>query len=208
MGGLRHRQYLQPGAFLLDAEVALLIDGGAANERGVDGEWLVEEPLPASQLDDLDEVFVGDVVQAATLLARINEGVQPDVRDETGAAGGDFAEHLGHHALRKVVGLEAALQRHPPHFRGHGPIAGHDPLDQPLQRNLAEATLRLVADAGAVDEGQVVRAARLQKVLAQAAQQQVGFRRPPPEPSTTSVPCSGIIAAASTALRIGLRMGV
>ena len=121
------------------------------------GKGLIEEPFAVMDGDQLDEILVGGAVELASLVARIDEGVQPDVGDQAGAAGGDLAEELGHHSLREVVRLEAALQRHAAHCRCHRPVAGDNAADQAIEGEHAEPALGLVADAGAVDEGQVAR---------------------------------------------------
>ncbi len=57
--GHRLRQHVERQRFLLHAEVAERIGAGRADQRDVDRRGLVEQPLLAIDLDQLDEVFLG-----------------------------------------------------------------------------------------------------------------------------------------------------
>ena len=68
--------------------MVMLPDGSAVvprMKRDVDLGGLVEQPLLAVDLDQLDEVFGGHVVDLAAAVARVDEGVQADLGEQARA---------------------------------------------------------------------------------------------------------------------------
>ena len=118
--------------FFFHGDVAVLVGGGAAQQGGVDGEGVVEEPVPPGEVDELDEVFAGAGVELAAGVARVDEGAQPDVGDGARLAGGDIAEKVADDALGEVVGFDLVLCRQLAHARRQVPV----PADHALAPGL------------------------------------------------------------------------
>ena len=64
------------------------------NERHVDRRRLIEQPLLAIDLDQLDEIFFRPRVDFAATEARIDVGMQAHASEKTRAAGGAAAVEL------------------------------------------------------------------------------------------------------------------
>ena len=69
-------------------------------KRDLDRERLVEQPLLAVDLDELDDVVRGHVVDLAAALARIDEGGEADLGEQAGLARGEVAVEVRDDALR------------------------------------------------------------------------------------------------------------
>ena len=104
--GLRHRQHLAEDRLLLHGDVAVLVRGRAAQEADVDRERLVEQELLAPERHELDEVLGRAPALAAAAVARVDEGVEPGLRQEARPSGRDLARQLRQRALRQRVALD------------------------------------------------------------------------------------------------------
>ena len=108
--GLRHSGNVHRANFTVYGAVAALIAVGSAQEYDVDREALVQQALLALDLDQLDQIFLGDVVELAAAVARVSKGVQTNVRDGTDVVCGDITIHVSDNALREVVRLDLVFQ--------------------------------------------------------------------------------------------------
>ena len=88
------RQIVQDQRLALHADIAVGVGRGAAKDRDIDRDGLVEQPLLSVDLHHPDEIPRADRIQLAPALARIDEGAEPDPAQQTGAPSGDFAEKL------------------------------------------------------------------------------------------------------------------
>ena len=79
-----HREHLALDRLALHREVAVLVGGRPADHGDVDREGVEQQPFPAAERDDLDEVLGRPGVLLATGLARIDERAKPDLGDQPG----------------------------------------------------------------------------------------------------------------------------
>jgi hypothetical protein len=93
-----------------------------------------------------------------------------------GAAGGDVAEQVRDHALRKVVGLDLIGNGHLLQFRRKAPMATDHALDQSLMGEMIEAAVLAVALARGIDQGEVARLSLRMGCIAFALEV-IGFER-------------------------------
>ena len=162
LGGHRHREIVEGERLLLHGDIAHGVGGGAADERDRHRRDLVEQPFVAFELDQLDDVARGDLVDAAALVPRVDEGVQADLGERAGLAACEIAEQLGDDALRQIVGVDFFIERQLAH-RGHAsPIAGHHFAQQSLVAETAQAFGLAVALAGGGEQAQIARRAGLE----------------------------------------------
>ena len=70
LGRHRDRQVVEDQRLALHADIAVGVGGGAADDRDVDRDRLVEQPLPAVDLHHPDEIGCADQVQLAAAQAR------------------------------------------------------------------------------------------------------------------------------------------
>src|SRR5689334_18624606 len=84
-------------------------------------------PLLAVDLHQAHELLGGTGIDAAAAMARVDERVQPDVREGAGLAGGDVAEQVREHALRQVIGLDLVGDRELLQRGDQPPVAAHHP---------------------------------------------------------------------------------
>ena len=139
----------------LHGGVAARVGGGGAQEGDVDREGAVEQPLLAVDLEEADDVFSGALIDAAALLARVDEGAQADLGEHARLGAGDFAVELGDDTERQVVGLDAVLDRHLGELRDERPVAADATLDQAVVGEAVEAPVAAVARGGGEDQRQV-----------------------------------------------------
>ena len=144
-------------------DVARRIGRGAADQRHVDGEGLVEKPFLAAQVDQLDQILDRDRVELAATLPRIDEGAQADLAQGAGPVRGDLAVEVGDASKRQVVGLDGVVERKLGDLRNEGPMAADNTLEQGLVGEPVEATLLAVPRSGGKHQGQVLRLAPVQE---------------------------------------------
>ena len=151
----------------LHGGVAARVGGGGAQEGDVDREGAVEQPLLAVDLEEADDVLGGAFVDAAALLAGVDEGAQADLGQHAGLGAGDLAVELGDDAERQVVGLDAVLDRHPGELRHQRPVAADAALDQAVMGEAVEAAVAAIAWGGGEDQRQVAGVAGGEEALLQ-----------------------------------------
>ena len=81
VGGERGRVDIDVGRLLVEADVAVRIGEGAADQRHVDRKRLVAQQLAAIDFDHLGEIVLGALVHAPALKARVDERAKADVRE-------------------------------------------------------------------------------------------------------------------------------
>ncbi len=150
---------------LLHGDVAVEVGCGAADERDMDRESLVEEIVLAVDGHQADDVFGGLRIQLAAAQAWIDESAETDVRQRTGFAGGDVAEQMGDDALRQIPGLDLVLDGQRLQFWREAPMAADDPGDQSFVAQMVEAARLAVALAGGIDQSQSSWCAGLHEAL-------------------------------------------
>jgi hypothetical protein len=176
--GLGDRDRLVEDALVLDRDVAVLVGGGAADQRHVDPRRAVEQPLLAVEVDALDDLLGGGRIELAALDARIDEGLQADLGDQPGAARRHLARQHHQDALRQVVGLDAALhdQLHQ-HRPAHAEVAADDALDHARLGEVEDAPVLAVAEPAGVPDGHVARVAGGLEALADGDRDLLGEAR-------------------------------
>ena len=58
-GSLRHGEHLAKYGFLLHRDIAIFISSGAAQKCDIHMHWLIKQPLPTGNFDQLNQVFPG-----------------------------------------------------------------------------------------------------------------------------------------------------
>ena len=171
--GLRHRDHLAEDGFVLHGDVAVLVRGGAADERNVDVERLEEQVVLAVDLHEFDQIVRGLQALPPAVEARIDEGAEADMRDEAGAAGGHLARQLRQTALRQRVGLDLVGGGHALDRRRVDQGAADDALEQAGMGEMADAAIGAVAEADRMHGGEIAWAPFRLEALADGADQGV-----------------------------------
>ena len=155
----RQRQRVAGQRLPLHRDVAGRVGGGAANDRDIDREGLVEQVLLAADLHQLDQVLGRHLIQLAAAETRIGERTEPDPGQVPGLARGDIPVEVRHRAERHVVALDLVAGDELVQRGYSGPVPADDPLDQAgLSQPVGAAGLP-VAGADAEHQGQVARLA-------------------------------------------------
>ncbi len=155
--GHGHRQHLALDGLAFHGQVAVLVGGRAPDDRHVDGERVVQQPLASAQRDQLDEVLGRGRVLLAAGLARIDVRPKADRGDQPRPPGRDLAHQLREHALRERVGLDLVGLDQRAEARLVADVAADRPPHEPRDAELREAAFGEVADADHAHGGQVAR---------------------------------------------------
>ena len=144
---------------------------------------MVEEPLAPTQRHHLDQVLGRARVLLAARVARVDEGVEPDVGDESGPPAGDLAAQQRQNSLREgirldLVGLDEGAER------GFiSDVRADRPPHQARQSELGETPLAKVADAYDANRREVPRMALLAVDVGQRVDEQLGHGVAGPGPA-------------------------
>ena len=166
-------QAVEGESLLLEGDVAGRVRRGAADEGDVDLGGGVEQPFLAIDLNELDDLVRRHLVHAGAAMARIDIGMQADLGEEAGLAGGACAVELRDHALGQVVADDLVVLGGLGHFRHAAEICGDDALQQALVVEAAGAEAFAVAGAGGHDQGQAARGARVDEALLQGGMERL-----------------------------------
>ena len=169
----RHRrgQAVERQRLPLHRDVAGDVRRGAADQRDVDREGLVEQPLAAGHFHQFDKVFRRYTVDLAAVLARIDEGTQTHPRQQARALAGDVAVELGNAAKRQIIRLDLVIERQAAELRHQRPMSADGTLDQPLMRETIEAAVLAVAGGGGEHQRQAGGLTRFEETLLDRDQQ-------------------------------------
>ena len=160
---LRERKHVVVEHLVLHADVAVRVTRGAAQDGAVQGECRVEQALLPAQHDQLDQFLGRACIEPAAVVARVHESVQANLRNHPRLLPGDRAEHLRHHALRPVVGLDLVGHRQCAQPRGGAPVPADDAPDHAFVAVPPRAADGPVALARGVEERQVARMAGVEE---------------------------------------------
>jgi hypothetical protein len=174
LGRHRHGEIVEGEGFALHRDVAEGIRRGAPHEGDVDLADLVEQPLLTIDFDQTDDVPGGGGIDPATAVAGIDEGVESDLGEGTGFAGGQIPEQLADDSLRQVIGLDAVVECQLRHLRHAAPVARHHPAQQAFVAQVIEPQGLAVALAGGGEQRQVLWAAGGEEAALQRRQQGLG----------------------------------
>ena len=148
-------QCLQSRTFMLHADIAIFIGRRTANQGDVGDGGLVEQVFTATQVDDLDQVLRGGVVHFAAFLARIDIGMESNVRDHPGLFRRHGAIELANDTLREVVGLDLVADDQLLHeLQLQAEIPSDDPLQQALVGQSIQAFTGKGTNPGRMNDGQ------------------------------------------------------
>ena len=155
----RHRQRVAGQRLPLHGDVAGRVSGGAANDRDIDREGLIEQVFLAADLHQLDQILGRHLVQLAAAETRIGERAEPDPGQVPGFARGDIPVQVRHRAKRHVIALGLVTGDELVQLGHTGPVPADDPLDQAGLGQPVGAIGCPVAWADAEDQGQIARPA-------------------------------------------------
>jgi hypothetical protein len=184
---LRARQHLAGNRLLLHGDVAVLVRGGAAQKDDVERQRLEAQPFLAVDRHQLDEILLGARALAPAELARIDEGVQPGLGDEAGAAARHLPHQLRQHALRQRVGLDLVVAGEVDQHRRVDQRAGHAALEHARVGKARGALLRPVADADHMDQTKIARLPFVQEALLDRRQDRFRNRMPAARPADQNI---------------------
>jgi len=139
LGRHRQRQVVEGERLALHGDVAGEVRRRAAQDRNRDRERLVEQPLLAVDRHDPNEILMRAPVDAAALLARVNERAQADLGERAGTMACNVAKELRQRSEREVVSLDAAFDRHRRELRHETPMSTDRPPDETCARQAIEA---------------------------------------------------------------------
>ena len=164
---LRHRGHVQRADLAVYGAVAVFVAVGSAQEYDIDREALIQQALLPLDVDDLDQILLGHIVELAAAVARVGKGLEADVGDRANVVRRDIAVHMRNNALRQVVRLDLVGQRQLSQTGRAVPVAANDALYHALVAVVVAAGAVAVALAGREEQRQIVRMAGLQKALFQ-----------------------------------------
>ena len=165
LAGLSHCSYVQRTDLAMYGAVAVLVAVGSAQEYNVDREALVEQALLAFDVDNLYEVFLGNVVELAAAVARVSKGLQADVGDGADVVSGNITVHMRNDALRQVVSLDLVVQSELAQTGSTVPVTADNALDHAFVTVVVAAGTVAVALTCCEEQGQILRMTGLQKTL-------------------------------------------
>ena len=179
--GERQIERAERRGLVLHRDVAAGVGGGAANDRHVRPQRAKVQPLVAIELDHAHEVLARGAVHLAALPARIDESVEPDLREDPCPARGPGAQHIEDQAARQIVCLDRVFQDQPPDRRHRQRrraariAAGDDALEQAGLRQMVDPGNAVhVPGADRVQRGQSARPPLTREALADRAHHPVG----------------------------------
>ena len=108
----RHGKCFEGERLALHGDVPLGVRGGAAEERDVQLQSLVEQVLLAVQGEQFDAVLCGPFVNLAAAVTRVDEGAKSDAGDQARLARGGVPEQMRNDPLRQVVRLDLVAHSH------------------------------------------------------------------------------------------------
>ena len=174
LGRHGHGQVVQGERLALHGDVAGRVGGRAADQRHLDRERPVEQPLLPVDLDEPDQVLRGHRVDLAAVLARVDEGAEPDPAEQAGFARGDVAVEVRDAALREVVGLDLVLQSELADARDQPPVPADHAPQQTVAAEPIQALPLAVPLPGGEDEGEVSGFGGLEEPPLQTGEQRLG----------------------------------
>ncbi len=174
LAGLSHCGDVQRADLAMYGAVAELIAVGSAQEYNINREALVQQALLAFDLNQLDEVFLGAVIQLAAAVARVSKGVQTDMGNGADVVRRDIAVHMGNNALRQVVCFDLVVQRQLTELRCAIPVTADNALNHALVTVMVAAGAVTMALTCCEEQGQILRMTGFEEALLQCGGQ--GFR--------------------------------
>ncbi len=109
LGRLRRGEGVDGDVFLFKADVAVRIEGGAADEDDVELRGFVIEEVPAVHLDVRDQLLCGQGVHSRAADSGVDEEVQADFAEQAVLSRRRRADGVGEDALRKIVCFDAVF---------------------------------------------------------------------------------------------------
>ena len=138
----------------------------------------VEEPVLPVDAQERNEILSlrdGARVRLAAVLARVDEGIEPDVRDDARPVRGRRAVEIRDCAEWEQISEDLVLLNQLRHGGLEPDVGGDNAADEPLEGDAADAALSPVADADGLHQRKAARAAGREKPFAQGGEQ--GVRR-------------------------------
>ena len=146
----------------------------ATHQRHVNWKAVVEQPLATAQLNELNKVFSGTVIEFSAVIARVNEGFQPNVCDQSRAPPGNLAEQMRDHPLRKVVRFDLPGHRECAQRRAQPPVAADHALNQVLVGQVIDPAPRTIALPSSIHYSEIARASLPQEPRLNRGSQRLG----------------------------------
>ena len=155
LGGLALGGHVQRADLTVDGAVAVLVGIAGPDQAHINGNGLVEQPLLPLDVDDLDQILLGALVELAAAVAGVHEGVQAHVGDGADVVGGDVTVHVGDDALGQVISLQLVGQGQLAQLGGAVPMAAHHALAHALMAEVIAAGAVPVALTGREEQCQI-----------------------------------------------------
>ena len=140
-GGHGEVQRFEGRRLPLDCHVAKRVGGRAADDSNIDGKPAIEQPGVVSPLGDLDDVVHRRFVYFPSLYPWIDEGADPDRRQNPGRAAGDISIKMNQHSLREVVSLDLLVDGQRGEFWHQSIVATDGSLQQAHVAEMVEASV-------------------------------------------------------------------
>ena len=144
LGGRCQRQIVEGQRLLFHRDVAVMVGGGAADDRDVDRKRLVEQPWLAIDFDQPHQLFGGAGIELAAAIRGVDEGTEADLGKKTGLASRNLAKQMRDASERQIVGLDMVVDRHPGELRHQAEMPADQPLDQAGMRQPIEAAIAAI----------------------------------------------------------------
>jgi hypothetical protein len=155
----RDRIDIEVGCLLIHRDVAVRVRERAANDGDVDGKRLVAKELAAIDVEYFHQVFGRALVELAAFDARIDESAEPDVGEQSSAAGCDLAEELHRHAAGQNVGLDLLVTCQRLHARRPDPVPADHAAHHAFVCEAVHPAGLAVADAERMNDAEIARMA-------------------------------------------------
>ena len=162
-----HGERLDDQRLALHGDVAVRIGGGAAQQRHIERQRLVEQVLRATEGDQLHAVLGRPLVDLPATVPRVNERAQSHPGQQAGLAGGGVPEQLRDNALRQIMRLDLVAHRHLPQLWRHAPMTAHGPVQQALMGQPVQPPAEPVPRGHGKHQPQIAGSTRQQEPLLQ-----------------------------------------
>lgn len=133
-----------------------------------------KERLPPRDFDPFDHRLGRAGVDRTAALARVDEGLEPDLGERPGLARRDVAEKMGDDTLGKVPALDLPVEGEARDLGDEAPVPADHAGDEPLMPEPVEAAVGSVPLPGGEEKGEIARRAGLEKPGLERGEEGIG----------------------------------
>ena len=146
----------------------MLVCECAADIADIEMDGLIEQSFFSCDVDQLDDIFLGYVIELAALETGIAESIHADMCDRADFVGSDITQQFGKSTLGQVVGFQLVVENQLAELGDHVVVAADDSLEHAFVCEVVSAAPVTVALCCRIEKCQITGMAGLQKALLQS----------------------------------------